>query len=125
MYKRQIYDAVHKGREPKDSNPSLRYSDETEAEIDLLIHALDLAAQRADGDSNPCCKSLGVDWLIDRKPCGEDADGSSLSYEDVRENSDIAIRRRWIAIKLLENDGMVRASWQDDALLKTLSLIHI
>lgn len=115
-----IYDAVHKGREPKDSNPSLRYSDETEAEIDLLIHALDLAAQRADGDSNPCCKSLGVDWLIDRKPCGEDADGSSLSYEDVRENSDIAIRRRWIAIKLLENDGMVRASWQDDALLKTV-----
>lgn len=115
-----IYDAVHKGKEPKDSNPSLRYSDETEAEIDLLVHALDLAAQRADGDSNPCCKSLGVDWLIDRKPCGEDADGSSLSYEDVRENSDIAIRRRWIAIKLLENDGMVRASWQDDALLKTV-----
>jgi ferrous iron transport protein B len=115
-----IYDAVHKEREPKDSNPSLRYSDETEAEIDLLIHALDLAARRADGDSNPCCKSLGVDWLIDRKPCGEDTDGSSLSYEDVRENSDIAIRRRWIAIKLLENDGMVRASWQDDALLKTV-----
>lgn len=95
----------------------LRYSDSVESEIAKIDAALDSAALRAEKDDSIRKNDLGVEWIVSgRAPsvsAGKKDFQQRVSYSNVKDKGDVQARRRWLAIKLLENDKAILDSWPD------------
>lgn len=106
-----IVDAREDGAQTSFSEEFLSYSGAIEKEISAIEAALDVACANREKDPDEWKKPLGVQWLI----TGRFVDGGKPSdcpaYAVAKKRSDTARRRRWLALKLLEDDASVVDSW--------------
>lgn len=102
-------------------NLFLSYSNRIEKEIVVLESALDVAALKLDDDPSAWDSPLGIQWLT----LGSFADGrkseSSNFYAEVKNRPDVLRRRRWLALKLLEDDAAVVESWNTPEIVNLVS----
>ncbi len=95
----------------------LRYSNAIETEIHNVVTALDIVASKEETSfSGRLNKKLGIRWLLAGQRVESDSDDIVRSYLELKDRDDVAVRRRWLAIKLLENDKTVVDEWQDNNL---------
>ena len=90
------------------------YSEPVENEIERVCGALDEFARENGRRVEVAGRDFGVDWLIDGRVVDGDSNKSSASYEAALESPSVLARRRWIAVKLLEDDHFVAPNWKDE-----------
>ena len=89
----------------------LSYSKPIENEITSVEAAIDVVSAKMERKADAWDRPLGVQWLVTgefdkgRRPEPEQ------SYDQVRNLPSVARRRRWLAIKLIEDDAPVVESW--------------
>ena len=98
-----------------DSGAFLQYSEKVEKALAVVESSLDDVALDEDRDASLRSKQFGTLWLISGKE-RPDAIEKDVSYESVRSRADVVARRRWLAIKILEEDKVVAPQWNDSRL---------
>lgn len=103
------------------SKKILYYSKEVETEIAHVVRALDIATQKYSGASVEASSPLGVEWLMPRVFDKEGSKDRRVFYNSLKDDSAVISKKRWLAIKLLENDETARDSWRDPELVETVN----
>lgn len=117
-----IRERAEKGKDAETCDASKRTSEllafpkEIEREIALLEAALDTTVLKTANSSNASAGNLGVDWLVfgraaDAGNAQNEVDDAIARYPNLRTRAAVRARRRWLAIKLLEDDVDVVRSW--------------
>ena len=98
----------------------LKYSKPVEREIAFIEAALDAAAANQESSDDHSPTELGFAWLVGKFNADESSSSERL-YETARKRSDVAARRRWLAIKLLEDDPAATRAWNAPELTNSVS----
>ena len=94
---------------------SLRNSQEIEKEISLVEAAVDNVAKSSQSDDESDAlpaSELGVDWLANGAANSAPNTAERGDYASKRTQADVLRRRRWLAVKLLEDDSEVVEAWK-------------
>ncbi|MBR4752906.1 MAG: ferrous iron transport protein B [Thermoguttaceae bacterium] len=102
------------------SKKTLYFSEEVETEIARVVRALDIAAQKEGDVPVQGSFPLGVEWLMSAVFDKESSNDRRVSYSSIKDDKAVISKKRWLAIKLLENDEIAQNSWRDPELIKTV-----
>ncbi len=97
-----------------DDRKLLAFPKEIDREISLLEASLDSYLLKSRKKEHTSPGALGVDWLVFGRAAAnaqQAQDDAWARYPEVRTSREVRARRRWLAIKLLEDDHDVVQSW--------------
>ena len=89
----------------------LKYSGQIEEEVALIDAALDSKSRQIENDPSAWGQPLGIQWLLTGGYAKEKGREVDYSYGEVCGKPAVTRRRRWLALKLIEDDEPVVKSW--------------
>ena len=89
----------------------LKYSGQIEKEISLLDAAIDAKSRQIESDQEAWNQPLGIQWLLTGGFSKEKGREVDRNYADSCRAPSVLLRRRWLALKLIEDDESVVKSW--------------
>ena len=87
------------------------YSGQIEEEISLIAAALDSKARQVENDPEAWNQPLGIQWLLTGGFTKEVGKEDDRRYAEACDEPAVTRRRRWLALKLIEDDEPVVKSW--------------
>ena len=116
-----VLEALKIGVADETTGNYLRYSGQIEKEISLLDAAIDAKSRQIESDQKALDQPLGIQWLLTGGFSKEKGREVDRNYADSCDAPPVARRRRWLALKLIEDDESVVKSWNYPDIAKLAS----